>query len=145
MNPVENKQTIHRYLEAMNSHDVDAAADYFAENAVNHAAVAEAQGRAGVRSIGKKVLAAFPDLSWSCEDMIAEGDRVVCRLSLRGTNTGPLEFLRFPLPASGKKLETEAIHVFRLAGGKIVEHWAGRDDVGMMRQLGHLPVPGAQA
>ena len=91
-----------------------------------------------------KIVKAFPDATWSCEEVLSEGDRVVCRVNMRGTNSGPLEFLRFPLPATGRKVESEAIHIFRVTGGKIAEHWAGRDDIGMMRQLGHLPFVGAQ-
>ena len=63
----------------------------------------------------------------------------VVRVTLRGTQTGPLPFARLPLPASGKPVTTEQIHLFRVANGKIVEHWAGRDDIGVLRQLGALP------
>ena len=70
---------------------------------------------------------------------------MVCRVAMRGTNTGPLAFLRVPLPATGRRFDTEQIHVFRLAGGKIVECWAGRDDFGMLRQLGYVPQPEKQA
>jgi len=76
-----------------------------------------------------KVLKAFPDASWVLEDLIAEGDRVVCRVKMRGTHTGTMDFLRVPVPATGKRFEAEAIHVFRISEGKIAEHWAGRDDV----------------
>jgi predicted ester cyclase len=81
----------------------------------------------------------MPDWSMTCEDVIAEGDRVVCRVRVRGTQTGPLEMAVLPLPASGRQTTTEQIHIFRIAGDRVVEHWAGRDDIAMLRQLGHLP------
>jgi predicted ester cyclase len=48
------------------------------------------------------------------------------------------------VPASNKAFKTEQLHVYRIANGKIVEHWAGRDDFGLMRQLGHVPFGGAR-
>lgn len=73
------------------------------------------------------------------DDMIADGDKVVVRMTVTGTHTGPLEFVQRPIPATGKSLTTTHIHIFRVAGDKIVEHWAERDDLGMMKQLGVLP------
>ena len=139
MNPTENKDLVRRYVKALDSHDIEAAVALVADDLVNHAAIPEAQGAAGMRRIFGKMLKAFPDQRVSCEDVIAEGDRVACRVSMRGTNTGPIEFVRAPLPATGKPVSSEALHLFRVAGGKIVEHWAGRDDFGMLRQLGHAP------
>jgi steroid delta-isomerase-like uncharacterized protein len=134
-----------KWLDAVNRHDVEAAVALCAEDIQNHAATAEAQGASGIRTIMTKLLQAFPDLRYHREDLLADGDRVVMRVKMTGTNTGPLAFSRFPLPASGKSFETEQIHIMRVANGKFVEHWVGRDDVGMMRQLGHLPAPPAKA
>lgn len=64
---------------------------------------------------------------------------MVCRLRVSGTNTGPLRFSAFPLEPTGKAVSTAQIAIFRVADGKLVEQWIGRDDMGMMRQLGRLP------
>lgn len=56
-----------------------------------------------------------------------------------GTHAGPLEFVNAPLAGTGRSFTTTHIHIFRVAGGKIVEHWAERDDLGLMKQLGVLP------
>lgn len=141
----DNKDIARRWIEAFNRHDVDALAALVQDGLVNHSAVPEAQGAAGLRAIVSKVLAAFPDASYSLEDLIADGDRVVLRVKMTGTNTGTLAFLRVPLPATGKRVESESVHILRVADGKVAEHWAGRDDIGMLRQLGHLPFSGAQA
>ena len=140
-----NRDLVRQSLDAFNRHDVDAAVDLVAEDLVNHSAIPEAQGRAGLFSIWEKLWTAFPDLAWTCEDVVAEGDRVVCRMRMRGSNTGPLRFARMPLPATGRTIDSEAIHIFRVADGKIVELWAQRDEVGMLRQLGHLVPAGGQS
>jgi predicted ester cyclase len=75
------------------------------------------------------------------EDVLGEGDRVVIRFRMVGTHSGPLNMVRFQLPASGRAVDVEHIHVYRLAGGRIVEHWAGRDDGAFFRQLGLAPRP----
>jgi predicted ester cyclase len=134
----KNRDLIRRFLEAFNRRDVDAAAGMVAVDLVNHAAVPEAQGRGGLFKIWDKLWAAFPDLAWTSEDLVAEGDRVVCRMRLRGVNSGALRFALMPLPPTGRAFDGEAIHIFRVADDKIVEQWAQRDEVGMLRQLGHL-------
>jgi steroid delta-isomerase-like uncharacterized protein len=139
MTPIQkNKDLITRYFAAFNARDTEAAVALSAPDVVNHSAIPEAQGAAGMRRILTKLLKAMPDLEMTCEDLIAEGDKVVCRVGVRGTQTGPLEMSMLPLPASGRETKTEQIHVFRIANDKVVEHWAGRDDIGMLRQLGHL-------
>ncbi len=67
---------------------------------------------------------AFPDLSITVEDMIAEGDRVAARVTMRGTHLG--EFMG--VAPTGKPVEVRAIDMFRIANGKIVEHWGHADD-----------------
>jgi steroid delta-isomerase-like uncharacterized protein len=135
----KNKELVARYVAALNAHDSAAAQELVAPDMANHAAIPEAQGAAGMARILGKIWKAMPDWRMTCEDVIAEGDRVVCRVRVRGTQTGPLEMAIFPLPASGRETSTEQIHIFRIDGGRVVEHWAGRDDIAMLRQLGHLP------
>jgi steroid delta-isomerase-like uncharacterized protein len=139
----ENKTLVRRYWDALNRRDLDAAVALAADDLVNHAAVLEAQGAAGLRRIHQMVLKAMPDRTFTCEELIAEGDRVVCRVRVRGTQSGPFEMTRLTLPASGREMSTEQIHVFRVAEGKLAEQWQGRDDILMLRQLGHLPLPAA--
>jgi steroid delta-isomerase-like uncharacterized protein len=139
MNTHDNKAIVRRQYEAMNQRNFDAAVADVADDLVNHSAIPEAQGAAGLRRIFEKLILAFPDHECICEDIVAEGDRVACRLTMRGTNTGPITFLPVPLPATGRRFVSEHIHIARLVEGKIVEHWAGRDDLGMLRQLGIFP------
>ena len=80
----------------------------------------------------------IPDFKATIDDVVAEGDRVVIRMTFRGTQTG--EFMG--MPPTGKSISVGVIDIFRIAGGKIVEHWGQMDSMGMMQQLGAIPAPG---
>lgn len=138
----KSRAVVQRYLAAMDEGKLDAACDLVAEGLVNHAAIPEAQGRAGLRVIADKVREAFPDARFRVHDVIADGDRVAVRLTFTGTHTGPLRFVRIPLPATGRHVEVDHVHVFRVDGERIVEHWGLRDDLVQLRQLGIERVPG---
>ncbi|HXK17809.1 MAG TPA: ester cyclase [Polyangiaceae bacterium] len=139
MNLQANKSIAQKYVDALDRHDVDGAVALCAPDFVNHAAIPEAQGTDGLRRILGKLLKAFPDHRISLDDVIAEGNQVVCRTTMRGTHTGPLEFVRWPTPATGRSLTLKAIHIFRVEHDKIVEHWAEQDLAALMRQLGATP------
>jgi predicted ester cyclase len=79
--------------------------------------------------------AAFPDLKYTVEDVIAEGDRVVQRQTAHGTMTGALQ----GMPATGKQATWTETLIVRFENGKIVERWASVDRVGMLQQLGLMP------
>ncbi|HEX6385062.1 MAG TPA: ester cyclase, partial [Anaerolineae bacterium] len=84
------------------------------------------------------IRSAFPDVRVQTQDMIAEGDKVVARVTLTGTHRG--EFLG--IPPTGKQVEVSTIDIIRVADGKMVEHWGVTDNLGMMQQLGVVPAPG---
>jgi steroid delta-isomerase-like uncharacterized protein len=139
MSTETNKTTARRFFEAMNEGDIEGLAALVAEDLVNHSAIPEAQGRSGLRTIQAKVRKAFPDGKAELKDVIAEGDKVTCRVVVTGTNSGSLDFVRVQIPATGRRMTMEQIHIFRMADGLIVEHWACRDDLAFMRQLGLVP------
>ena len=78
---------------------------------------------------------AFPDFKAKLEDIIAEEDKVVIRMTWTGTQQG--EFMG--MPPSGKSFSVGVIDIFRMAGGRIVEHWGLMDSMAMMQQLGAMP------
>jgi steroid delta-isomerase-like uncharacterized protein len=82
--------------------------------------------------------AMLPDLTLQIEDVVAEGDRVVLRYTGVATDTGGY----MGQPPTGNVTRTAAMQIFRIADGKIAESWALRDDLGTLRQLGHLPPAG---
>lgn len=137
-NHADNKSIVRDFIDRTNRGDLEGAAALCAEDMVNHAALPTAQGRAGVVTIFGKLRTAFPDMSLTIDTLLAEGDRVVSIGKMTGTHTGPFTMAPMPLPATGRTFSTDHIHVFRVAGGQLVEHWAGRDDIGMLRQLGVL-------
>jgi predicted ester cyclase len=78
------------------------------------------------------LLAAFPDFRLVIEDQIAEGDRVVTRVTFRGTHLGEYR----GIPPTGRLVAYQGIAVDRIAGGKVVEGWHEADNLGLLRQLG---------
>jgi steroid delta-isomerase-like uncharacterized protein len=89
-------------------------------------------GREGVRHSVMQLRAAFPDAVHTIEDQIAEGDKVMTRLTTRATFVG--ECLGYQ--PTGKVVEISGIAVHRVVGGQLVEHWAHMDMAGFMRQIG---------
>ena len=91
-----------------------------------------ARGPEGVKGVVRWLRGAFPDLAYEIEEAFGDGDRVAIRCTARGTHQG--EFLgRQP---TGRSFAVQQIHMFRINAGQIAEHWAARDDIGMVRQLG---------
>ena len=84
------------------------------------------------RQINAAVLAAFPDVRYDVEDVVAEGDKVVTRWKMRATHLG--EFNR--IPATNKEVTLKGVSIDRLSEGKIVETWQFYDALGFMQQLG---------
>ena len=93
------------------------------------------QGSEGLKQTVTMFRTAFPDLQFSVEDMIAEGDKVVSRITMRGTHKG--EFMG--IPATDKTFAVQVIDIIRFANGKAVEHWGVTDSAAMMQQLGGAP------
>ena len=81
--------------------------------------------------------AGLPQLRITLEDQVAEGDRVVNRVSLRGTQTGSFQ----GMPPTGRSIAVSGINIMRISDGKIVEHWDVLDVMGLMQQLGAIPTP----
>jgi predicted ester cyclase len=82
----------------------------------------------------------FPDLRFTMEEMIAEGDKVAERLTVRGTHEG--EFMG--VPPTGKQVEFPGMGVLRIREGKIVEFRAMPDMLGVLHQIGAVPEPGQE-
>ena len=96
------------------------------------------EGLEAYRQFGSLYFSAFPDLQITPEDLIAEGDKVTMRYGWRGTHKGEL----MGIPPTGKQVTTWGISILRVANGKIAEQWDSFDNLGMLQQLGVIPVPG---
>ena len=98
-------------------------------------------GLEGHNAIVRLFRAIFPDLEWHIDELIAEGDKVVARTTMRGTQREAF----FGIPPTGRTVEMTGIHILRIADGRIVEHWGINDDLALMRQLGAIPTPAEPA
>lgn len=142
----ENKALIRRlYDEGINRHDADAAVAFYAVDAKNHGQVV---GRAGMKAVFEALFSAFRDFNFRIEESTAEGDRVVCKVTMSGTHAGmptlPQAFsgMLNGVAPTGKAVRVLQFHSFRIGGGQILEHAAVRDDIGMLLQLGIVKRPG---
>jgi len=110
-----------------------------AADAIDHNPVpGQGPGLEGVKQVFAVFAAGFPDLHFTVEDMIAEGDKVVSRLTMHGTHRGDFQ----GIAPTGKSITQTGIDILRLAGGKVIERWGEFDNLGLMQQLGVIPAPG---
>ncbi len=140
MSVEENKAVELRFFEeVVNKGNLAVIDELVAANFVDRAALpGAAPDREGYKQFFAAVHSAFPDFPSTLEDMIAEGDKVVQRFTVRGTHKG--EWMG--IAPTGKQIEVGGIAIHRLAGGKIVEDWVSMDMLSMMQQLGVAPPPG---
>jgi steroid delta-isomerase-like uncharacterized protein len=129
----DTKELVRSWFEAYSRHDIETAAKFLTEDVVMHNTTN--QGREGLAAEAEYWFAAFPDASVSVEDLIAEDDRVVARVSATGTHQG--EFMG--TPPTGRQISVEEIDIFRIENGMIAEIWPAPDIVRMLMQIGALP------
>jgi steroid delta-isomerase-like uncharacterized protein len=136
MSTEANKDLVRRYQEAHNTNNLDALNAIVAGDLVGHSLMPGfPAGLEGAKQVHRMAVTAFPDFHATIEDMIAEDDKVVARMVFRGTHTGG-EFMG--IPPSGRSFAFSATSIFRIADGKIVEHWGEEDAVGWLQQLGAM-------
>jgi steroid delta-isomerase-like uncharacterized protein len=140
----QNKEIDSRIpLEAFNQGRLEVIDQVLSADFVDHSQLPPGvpSGREGVKALVKALRTAFPDFKATIERQIAEGDFVVQHVTATGTMKGDFA----GMPASGKRASWQAIHISRLANGKVVEHWSVQDQLGMLQQLGFAPKPEAAA
>ncbi len=132
----ENKAIFRSIMDVVNSGNLAKADEVFDANYVeNSAAPDQAPGVEGFKQLISMLRSAFPDLNSTVEDLIAEGDKVVGRVTASGTHKGEL----MGIAPSGNQVTISEIHIIRIAGGKVVEHWGIVDQLGLMQQIGAIP------
>jgi predicted ester cyclase len=136
-----NRDVIRQHHERLNRGDVQAAVLDYAEDAKNNG---RPVGRDGLRLVLEDIYTTFPDWRMEIVEMVSEGDSVVVRCMVSGTHRGvgkrPVNgAMLMGVAPTQQRFEVQHMHWYRLRDGKIVEHRANRDDIGMMRQLGLLP------
>jgi steroid delta-isomerase-like uncharacterized protein len=135
-----NKATFLRFHAAMNSGDAEVIAKTIDEIVEPDVLIRtplpiEATGAEALKQVWATLLRAFPDLHVEVEDLIAEGDKVVIRNTVTGTNQG--EYMG--RPPTGRSVTYNEIFIFRFADGRVAETWGVVDVLAQMRQLGMIP------
>jgi steroid delta-isomerase-like uncharacterized protein len=136
----QHKELYRRFIEeCFTGGNLDLIDEMVAADGVDHQAPpGTAPGVEGLKQFLSMFRSAFPDLRATVDQVIAEGDTIAARFTMSGTHQG--EF--FGIPPTGKRMEITGIDVVRFENGKMVEHWGNQDDLGMMQQLGVIPMPG---
>jgi predicted ester cyclase len=142
-----NKELVRRHFEEIfNRKNLAVCDEIMAEDFVEHAAAPFAPSAPGrvngpqaMRATAEWLLAQFPDLHMTIEAIVAEGDTVAVRILSEGTNLGAFNGV---MPPTGKHFVARQSHWFRVANNKLAEHWATREDLPAMLQLGILQPPG---
>jgi steroid delta-isomerase-like uncharacterized protein len=132
----QNKAIVRRIVEDYwNKKDPNLAGELFAANCTLKTPDGELNGLEGAAMLLTAYQTGFPDFRVTIEDMIAEGDRVVIRYGFAGTHKGQLG----AFPASGNRVSTSGVTIFRIAGGKAADARFEWDRVGLRQQIGALP------
>jgi steroid delta-isomerase-like uncharacterized protein len=130
----DNKVLARRSWELLENLDI--LDEVYATELVWHEPDQEIQGLEEAKQFVSMYKTAFPDLSATVEDVIAEGDQVVTRYTVRGTHQGEIEEFG---PPTGRQVEIKGITIHRIEDGKIVEEWERYDNLSVLQQLGLAP------
>jgi predicted ester cyclase len=139
----DNKALVQRFVDdVMNAGNITAIANF---------CVPGSMLAGGLEGQIRAMNTAFPDNHFTIEEMIAEGNKVVVRATIRGTNTGPLvglpAFGRFetPVPPTGKSVTGSGLNIYTISDSKIVSYGGELDQIGLLRQLGWTFTPPGRA
>lgn len=134
-----NSDVVCRFIEeVLNQGRVDAAGRFFWEDIVEQVPFpGQGPGLAGLKDVLRGMRAAFPDMHWTVQEQIAEGDKVLSRFEWTGTHRGTF----LGVPATDRPVTVWGMVIDRFEGGKIKDTRIIMDTLGLMRQLGVVPPP----
>ena len=135
----DNSTIVRTFVDlVLNQGKIEASDQFFWEDVVEQVPLpGQGPGLVGLKDVLRGMRAAFPDMHWSVEEQVAEGDKVVTRFEWTGTHRA--EF--FGVPATGRSVKVWGVVIDRLEGGKIKDTRIIMDALGLMMQLGALPPP----
>jgi steroid delta-isomerase-like uncharacterized protein len=130
---VANRALVRRFIEDFwAGGDLSRVAEFLAPGYIEHNLLpGQEPGLEGYKHRFLSLRAAFPDVRITIEDMLAEGDRVMARVTIEGTHLGPF----LGQPASGRVVRMAAINIYRVADGQIAERWDVQDLYGLLRLM----------
>lgn len=130
----DNKALVQRFFnEVINQCNLAALSQFVDPAGVNHTVPAGMPQEAN--QFLSQYLSAFPDAQATVEDLLADGDKVVARVSIRGTHRRAFR----GIAPTGKPITVMGINIFRIANGKLVEHWGLTDRMAVLQQVGVIP------
>jgi predicted ester cyclase len=127
----------HRYIEILQTGEFDRLDEILAPDVYDH--VGQQSGIQWWKDILSKVGDAFSDTHTTIEHLLVDGDYLAVHLTVTGRQTGRFLPQIGPVEPSGKPFSWTHVHIFRISGGLIAEHWAVRDDIGLAKQAGAFP------
>ena len=130
----DNKVLVRAYFDAFRDRDAAWWQRFIAPDFVRHdpGLDIEVRGPAGVARLGEVLHGGLSDIAMLIDEVIAEGDRVLARLRFQGRHTGEFQ----GIPATGRAVDIVVMDYFRVADGRLVEHWALMDNLTMLKQIG---------
>jgi predicted ester cyclase len=133
----EHKRTVRQYPRAVAAGDLGVLDEICTEDVVSHAPLGDPRGREALKAYEAPVHEALPGFDVTFEDVVAEGDRVAMRLTIRGTHEGEL----MGVAPTGTRVEFGNVVFHRMVDGLIAERWVHPDVFGLLRQLGAIDGP----
>ena len=125
-------------MEVQNQHNIRVMDELFSPDFIDHSGISATPNLEGAKQFFAMFFTAFPDIQVTIHDLCVAGDKVWARKTFHGTHQG--EFMG--IPPTNKSVEINLIDIHRVVDGKITEHWAVGDMLGLMQQLGAIPPPG---
>lgn len=136
----QNKALVRRIPEdVFGEGNLDLLDELYAEDAVEHNAMGVHQGRPAIRESFRAFLTAFPDISQTVENVVAEGDTVAVHITSRGTHEREL----MGIESTGNEIEVQQMFFVRIEDGMIVQRWFLLDGLSLLQQLGVVEFPPA--
>lgn len=134
----QNKQLASRIPEDVFAEgNLDLLDELYAEDAVEYNAMGTHHGRAAIRESYESFLTAFPDISQTVEDIVAEENMVAMHITSRGTHDGELG----EIEPTGNEIEVQQMFFVRIEDGMITERWFLPDNLSLLQQLGVIEFP----
>jgi len=144
MSTEENKVAARRIIEFWNGGDLGVLDEIIAPDYVRHWHGTAARPKFGpewFKQLAMHVRAVIPDLRFTAEDLLADGDKVVMYYTGTGSQQGEYASMWGPVPPTGKKVAWTGITILRVADGQIAEEWLEEDRLGLYQQMGAIPSP----
>ena len=137
MSAETNKLVMGRFTDFVNTASEKLPDELISPDAIFHVPgrAEPVRGPAGYLAIIGMMREGFPDIQWTLEEMIAEGDRVAARFTMRGTHRGTF----FGVPPTGKPIVVQAMNFYRLSRGQFVEERGQPDLLALLQQIGAVP------